>query len=85
MNRQQTLTPAMQSVLDRMARLDRSKRPHLHHLSPAAARLAYAATSDVLELTKQPLARVEDLRETVVSCPPVCMRQALSLMACYPA
>ena len=61
MNRQQTLTPAMQSVLDRMARLDRSRRPHLHHLSPAAARLAYAAASDVLELTKQPLARVEDL------------------------
>ena len=61
MNRQQTLTPAMQNVLDRMARLDRSKRPQLHHLSPTAARLAYAAASDVLELTKQPLARVEDL------------------------
>lgn len=51
----------MQIVLNRMAQLDRSKRPHLHHLSPTAARVAYAAASSVLEITRQPLVRVEDL------------------------
>lgn len=51
----------MQSVLNHMARLDRNKHPHLHHLSPAAARVAYAAASNVLEITKQPLAQVEKL------------------------
>ena len=59
MHRKRTLTPAMQSVLDRMAQLDRKARPHLHHLSPQAARIAYAAGADVLEIAKTPLARVE--------------------------
>ena len=54
------LTPAMQGVLDRMARLDRSKRPHLQHLTPAEAKAAYAAGADVLEIPKPALARVED-------------------------
>ncbi len=61
MTRKQTLTPAMQGVLDRMARLDRSKRPHLHHLSPQQARAAYAAGADVLEIPKPMLARVDRL------------------------
>lgn len=50
----------MQSVLVRMARLDRSKRPHLHHLTPIEAKAAYAAGADVLEIPKPELARVED-------------------------
>lgn len=61
MTRKLILTPAMQGVLDRMARLDRSKRPHLHHLSPQQARAAYAAGTDVLEIAKPLLARVEDI------------------------
>ena len=60
MTRKRTLTPAMQGVLDRMARLDRSKRPHLHHSSPQQARAAYAAGADVLEIAKPLLARTED-------------------------
>jgi len=64
MTRPQTLThrltPAMHSVLERMARLDRSKRPHLHHLTPTEAKAAYAAGADVLEIPKPELARVED-------------------------
>ena len=54
------LTTAMQGVLARMARLDRSKRPHLQHLTPLEAKAAYAAGADVLEIPKQTLARVED-------------------------
>jgi acetyl esterase len=61
MTRKPTLTPAMQGVLDRMARLDRSKRPHLHHLSPQQARAAYAAGADVLEIPQPLLARVDRL------------------------
>ncbi len=52
------LTPAMHSVLDRMAR---AGHPPLHSLSPSQARTAYNAGADVLELPTQKLARVEDL------------------------
>ena len=55
------LTPAMHSVLDRMAR---AGHPPLHSLSPSQARAAYNAGADVLELPRHKLARVEDLRVT---------------------
>ncbi|MBC7718882.1 MAG: alpha/beta hydrolase [Chitinophagaceae bacterium] len=48
----------MQDVLRRMTR---AKRPPLHTLTPAQARLAYAAGADVLEVAKAPLARLENL------------------------
>ena len=53
------LTPAMRSVIERMAK---AARPEMHTLSPADARAAYAAGAGVLEIPKPPLARVEDLR-----------------------
>ena len=49
----------MRGVLERMAR---SRRPHLHELSPAQARAAYDAGSGVLEVPAATLPRVEDLR-----------------------
>jgi acetyl esterase len=52
------LTPAMRSVLERMAR---ARRPAMHTLTPQAARAAYAAGAGVLEVPRQPLARVEEL------------------------
>jgi acetyl esterase len=52
------LTPQMRGVLDRMAR---AARPALHTLPPAQARAAYAAGADVLEVSRAPLARVQDL------------------------
>ena len=61
MTRKQTLTPAMQGVLNRMAKLDRNTRPHLHQLTPQEARTAYAAGAGVLEIAKPLLARVEDV------------------------
>ena len=51
------LTPAMHSVLERMAR---AVQPPLHTLTPAQARLAYEVGSGVLEVPKATLARVED-------------------------
>ena len=53
------LTPAMRSVLERMAR---SKHVPLHTLSPFEARTAYEAGADVLEVPKPELARVQDLQ-----------------------
>ena len=50
------LTPAMRSVLERMAR---ARRPPLHELPPAQARAAYEFGADMLEVPKAPLARVE--------------------------
>ncbi len=52
------LSPSMQAVLQRMGR---ARRPALHDLSPQAARDAYAAGADVLEVPRAPLARVQDL------------------------
>jgi acetyl esterase len=48
----------MRALLERMARV---KRPPMHTLSPAAAREAYAAGAEVLDLPRAPLARVEDI------------------------
>lgn len=56
---QQHLTPAMRSVVERMAR---AGHPPLHALAPPEARAAYEAGAGVLELPKATLARVEDLR-----------------------
>ena len=53
------LTPAMRSVLDRMAR---AGRPALHTLTPAQAKAAYEAGAGVLEVPRAELARVEDLQ-----------------------
>ncbi|MCG2593578.1 alpha/beta hydrolase fold domain-containing protein [Ramlibacter sp. XY19] len=53
------LTPAMRSVLERMAR---SKHVPLYTLSPFEARTAYEASADVLEVPKPELARVQDLQ-----------------------
>ena len=51
------LTPAMQSVVRRIAR---AGHPPLHTLSPQQARAAYAAGAEVLEVPRAQLARVED-------------------------
>jgi acetyl esterase len=51
------LTPAMRSVLERMAR---ARRAPLNTLAPQQARAAYAAGADVLEVPKAQLARIED-------------------------
>jgi acetyl esterase len=52
------LTPAMRSVIDRMAR---AGHPPLYTLPPSEARAAYAKGCDVLEVPKAPLPRVQDL------------------------
>jgi len=52
------LSPSMQAVLQRMGR---ARRAALHAMTPQAARLAYAAGADVLELPRVPLLRVQDL------------------------
>ena len=51
------LTPAMRSVLERMAR---AGHPPLYTLAPAQARAAYEAGAGVLEVRNASLARVED-------------------------
>jgi len=53
------LTPAMRSVIERMAK---AGRPAMHTLSGQEARAAYAAGAGVLEIPKPALERVEDLR-----------------------
>lgn len=52
------LSPSMQAVLQRMGR---ARRAPLHAMTPPAARAAYAAGADVLEVPRAPLQRVEDL------------------------
>lgn len=52
------LTAAMAGLLDRIRR---AGRPAFHTLSPAAARAAYAAGAEVLDLPRAALDRVEDL------------------------
>ena len=51
------LTPAMRSVLQRMAG---AGKPPLHRLPPAGARAAYEIGAGVLEIPKPALARVDD-------------------------
>jgi acetyl esterase len=52
------LTPAMRSVLERMAR---AGHVPMYQLAPDQARAAYEAGAGVLEVPRPPLARVEDL------------------------
>lgn len=52
------LAAAMAGLLDRIRR---AGRPAFHTLSPAAARAAYAAGAEVLDLPRAALDRVEDL------------------------
>ena len=54
---QHLLTPAMQRVIQSMAK---AKRAPLHTLSPSQARQAYAAGAQVLEVPVRELARVQD-------------------------
>jgi acetyl esterase len=51
------LTPAMRSVLERMAR---ANYPPAYTLAPAAAKASYEAGAGVLEVPRAALARVED-------------------------
>ncbi len=53
------LTPSMRGLLDR---IERAGHPPLHALPPAQAREAYLAGAPVLDISPQPLARVQDLR-----------------------
>src|SRR5690349_16164313 len=53
------LTPAMRSVLERMAR---APYPPMYTLSPAQAKSAYELGAGVLEVPKAELSRVEDFR-----------------------
>jgi acetyl esterase len=53
------LTPAMRSVLERMAR---AGHPPLYALTPQQARQAYERGAGVLELPRPPLAAVDDLQ-----------------------
>lgn len=55
------LTPAMHSVLERMARAGHMP---LHALTPVQARAAYAQGADVLDLPVHPLPRIEDFHVT---------------------
>ena len=52
------LTPQMATLLHRMRRVARAP---LHSMTPAAARAAYSAAAEVLDLPRAPLARVENL------------------------
>jgi acetyl esterase len=52
------LTPAMRSLLDRVAR---AGHPPMHALTPAQAKQAYEAGAGVLDIPKHKLARVERL------------------------
>ena len=45
-----------------LERIRRAGRPPFHTLSPLAARAAYEAAAEVLDLPRAPLARVEDLQ-----------------------
>ena len=52
-----TLTPRMADLLDRIRR---ANAPPFHGMTPRDARAAYVERSEVLELPRAPLARVED-------------------------
>ena len=52
-----TLTPRMADLLDR---IKRANAPPFHSMTPGDARAAYVERSEVLELPRAPLARVED-------------------------
>ena len=52
------LTPRMAALPANIARAD---RPAFHTLTPAEARAAYQAGSEILELPRAPLPRVEDV------------------------
>jgi acetyl esterase len=52
------LTPRMRSVLERMSR---ARGQPMHLMAPQAARAAYEASAEVLEVPRRELARVEDL------------------------
>jgi acetyl esterase len=56
---QQLLTPAMADLLHKIRRAD---RPPFHTQTVAEARAAYQSASEVLELPRAPLARVQDIR-----------------------
>ena len=51
------LTPAMAGILDGVRRVN---RPPFHAMTVAEARLAYVAATDVLELPRAPVSKIED-------------------------
>lgn len=50
-----------QRMRDLLARIARTQRTPLHHLTPQEARRVYTASAEVLDLPRAPLARVEDI------------------------
>ncbi|MDB5884291.1 MAG: Alpha/beta hydrolase fold-3 domain protein [Polaromonas sp.] len=65
------LTPAMRDVIARMVR---AGRPPFHELTPAQARTVYEAGSDVLEIPRPHLTRVQDLSIRMRDGPQVAAR-----------
>jgi acetyl esterase len=65
------LTERMADVLERIRRAD---RPPFYRMSVADARLAYVAASEILELPRAPLPRVEDLRIPAADGTPLAAR-----------
>jgi acetyl esterase len=65
------LTPRMTEVLEKIRR---ANRPPFHTLGVPQARAAYTAASEVLELARAPLARVEDFSITASDATPLAAR-----------
>ncbi len=56
------LTPALtRRMADLLDRIRRANRPPFHTMQPVAARQAYEAAAEILELPRAPLRRVDDL------------------------
>lgn len=53
-----SLSPRMAALL---TRIQRAGRPPFHHLSPQQARVAYRMGAEILDLSRAPLPRVEDI------------------------
>jgi acetyl esterase len=66
-------------------RIQRAARQPFHTLSPAAAQLAYLAASEVLDLPRAPLARVEDFSMAASDGTPLTARLYASQRAPRPA
>ena len=58
MSNPNSLTPRMAGVLER---IHRANRPKFHSLSPKQARIGYLMGSEILDLPRAPLARVESI------------------------
>ena len=65
------LTPAMADPLDKIGRADRAP---FHTQMVPEARAAYEAASEVLELPRAPLARVQDIHIPAANATPLAAR-----------